>query len=99
MFDDSFARSALYFSILQLLRIFMEWIHATRHDIEEFVAGLDTRATIEFESEEEPVTSKYLSDNGEIILSHYGEVEKRLLQRINDKTEEVKSLRDGVSFR
>jgi hypothetical protein len=94
MFDDSFERSALYFSVLQLLRIFADCIHDTRQDIEFLVSNAfqDTGSLQSVGKDGE----KILSDNGKMILSRYKEVEDRMLRRITEKRDEVISLRDGV---
>ena len=95
MFDDSFERSALYFSVLQLLRIFTEWIHGTGRDLE--LCATETSESNLLNNAFEPEELEQISKNWKIITSHYSEVERRLLLRIGEKTEEVKSLRDGVS--
>jgi hypothetical protein len=92
MFDDSFTRSEVYFTTLQLLRIFGKWIRDT---------GRDLRNTADFDNDEAKWVGvehlKVLNDNWKAILEHYDKEAESLLQRIADKTAEVESLRDGVS--
>jgi hypothetical protein len=92
MFDDSFERSEVYFTTLQLLRIFGKWIRDTGHHLRK-IAHFDD------EKVEEVLVDnlKILNDNWKAILEHYNTNEESLLQRIADKAAEVQSLRDGVS--
>jgi hypothetical protein len=92
MFDDSFERSEVYFTTLQLLRIFGKWIRDT---------GRHLRKIAYFDDREGPWVGvdnlKILNDNWKAILEHYDKNAESLLQRTADKTAEVQSLRDGVS--
>jgi hypothetical protein len=90
MFDTSFKRSNQYFIVLQILRIFSEWIRETSRD---FTAYNQTfLGTGAFPRE----MQKDVRANWELVLEHLEKAEQRLLQRISDKTEEVMSLRDGL---
>jgi hypothetical protein len=108
MFDDSkFSRSELYFAALQLLRICTDWIGEAIHGFETLKDEVESRVReapwnnpgdrghgVEADMETE---STCLS---EILSSMIEENRKRLqalLDRIEKKEEEVKSLRDGVS--
>jgi len=88
MFDDSFRRSRVYFRLLQILRIFFDSVRETGVQLNNMrpentlISGFDDEA---------------IQDNWNIVVTYQAEVEKRLLQRIMEKTEEIKSLRDGVS--
>lgn len=107
MFDGSFARSKLYFRLLQILRIFSESIKETRetvtflnptssdfaYDKTHFQDLIDNEATRPNAEHE----LRALESNWKIISQFYDEAEKLLLQRIATKTEEIKTLRDGVS--
>jgi hypothetical protein len=107
MFDNnSFSRSELYFTILQLLRISSEWIRGGMEDLESLVEAslwyyelpyVGNRAK---RSPDDPTTSnvsRVLQQNWKNVISHQKNLCKPLLDRIEKKTEEVKSLRDGVS--
>jgi hypothetical protein len=76
MFDNnSFSRSELYFTILQLLRISSEWIRGGMEDLESLVEA-----------------SLWYYE-----LPYVGNRAKRSPDDPTTSTEEVKSLRDGVS--
>ena len=96
MFDDDFERSKLYFTILQILRIFGEYIRTMSADLHQlddlFVAGARGFPLREITPDELHV----MQSNWESVLKVQKAAEKRLLDRLLDKTEEVKSLRDGV---
>jgi hypothetical protein len=96
MFDDDFERSKLYFTILQILRIFGEYIRTMSADLHQlddlFVTGPRFFPLSEMRQDERHV----MRSNWESVLKVQKAAEKRLLDRLLDKTEEVKSLRDGV---
>ncbi|KAI1172401.1 hypothetical protein F4777DRAFT_516376 [Nemania sp. FL0916] len=95
MFDDNFGRSQQYFTILQTLRIFGEWVRTVSDDLR----GLDDLFLKEgdfpllFMSPEE---SQTLKSNWESVRKTQKRAEENLMSRILNKTEEVKSLRDGL---
>jgi len=106
MFDSSFARSRVYFKTLEMLRIFGDIIRETGRDLQEMDpdrllqgsfrrAGWDARYFLR----EDPVKDKALWENWRILSEFQAAAEDRLLRRIAEKTEEIKSLRDGVSDR
>jgi hypothetical protein len=104
MFDSSFGRSRIYFKTLQILRIFSQTIKSTRQAVrtlapERFpkvhsAMNVTTRPFIHPNSN--PTDDKILMANWNILWEFYVESEKHLLQRVAEKTEEIKSLRDGV---
>jgi hypothetical protein len=94
MFDVSFQKSALYFSMLQILRIVKEWIQETRSDLDNYATTFRGDSLIRHCGRD---GAKILNENWETVLAHFAEVEGRFLQRLGDKSEEIKSLRDGVS--
>jgi len=107
MFDTSFARSRIYFKSLQLLRIFSQTIRSTRTGIRSldpvrFKKGkwdgrFSTSANRPFISpESNPDEDEILLANWKILWGFYVEAESRLLAQIAEKTDEIKSLRDGV---
>jgi len=102
MFDDSFTRSKLYFQTLQLLRLFSNLIPETGQDLDNndldlFTKDIFTRMRYCWGSEASK-DIELLESNWEIVLKHHKELEKKLVSRIESKTAEVMSLRDGVSI-
>lgn len=108
MFDNSeFSKSELYSAALQLLRICADWIGEAMHGLETLKDEVESRVR------EAPWNNPDDRDHGveadietestclsEILSSMIEENRKRfqvLLNRIDKKEEEVKSLRDGVS--
>ncbi len=103
MFGSSFDRSRVYFKTLEMLRIFGDTIRETGRDLQELDpnrllhgsfrrAGWDVRDFLE-----EPLADKALWENWRTLSEFQVAAEQRLLRRIAEKTEEIKSLRDGVS--
>ena len=104
MFDTSYARSRVYFKTLEILRIFGDIIRETGRDLQEMdperlLQGSFLRAgwDVRYFLREEPATDKALWKNWRILSEFQKGAEERLIRRINEKTEEIKSLRDGVS--
>ena len=91
MFDDSFTRSQIYFSFLQLLPSLRDWISETGTDLEYFGTLLDREY-----KRASPESQKTLRDNWEKTMMYFSEAEARLHRRITIKTEELTRLRDGV---
>jgi hypothetical protein len=108
MFDNnSFTRSELYFATLQLLRISSEWIRGSMEDLESLAQGteiylFEIQAYLRPERDDhDPTTAnvaRVLRQNWKNVLAHQKRLGKPLLDRIEKKTEEVKSLRDGVGL-
>jgi hypothetical protein len=108
MFDNElFATSELYFTILQLLRIASDWIREGMEDLENLAGQsqvfIDFHFTLARRGGEVPATvdvsevvSEVIERNWENVVSHQKSLAKPLLERIEKKSEEVKSLRDGV---
>lgn len=95
MFDFDFKQSRLYFTILQILRIFGECIRTVSADIKALDGMFEVRQGLM------PATPKErlaFSSNWKYITKHQKDAEKRLLRRLLDKTEEIESLRDGVYY-
>ena len=97
MFDPDFQRTRLYITILQILRIFGECIRTVSADIR----ALDSL----FLKKLTPGMPQWRSDkilalnsNWNFIIKQQKNAEERLLRRLLDKTEEVKSLQDGVQY-
>ncbi|KAK4151153.1 hypothetical protein C8A00DRAFT_17399 [Chaetomidium leptoderma] len=103
MFDSSFARSRAYFKTLEILRIFGDIIRETGRDLQEMdperlLQGSFRRAgwDVRYFLRDDPVTDKALWENWRILSEFQVGAEGRLLRRITEKTEEIKSLRDGL---
>jgi hypothetical protein len=99
MFDESFEISKDYFTVLQLLRIFAECIQQSMDDLRamqsEFFSQYPT-GNLSHCRHLSLAARRVLAQNWETVVDSQGEIGKRLLVRIDRKTEEVKSLRDGV---
>ncbi|KAH6840599.1 hypothetical protein B0I37DRAFT_437920 [Chaetomium sp. MPI-CAGE-AT-0009] len=103
MFDTSYARSRVYFKTLEMLRIFGDIIRETGRDLQEMdperlLQGSFLRAgwDAQYFLREDPVTDKALWKNWRILSEFQKGAEERLIRRIAEKTEEIKSLRDGL---
>ncbi|KAK0652517.1 hypothetical protein B0T16DRAFT_387769 [Cercophora newfieldiana] len=104
MFDSSFERSRTYFQTLQVLRIFSQTIKSARNSIRTLAPDYlpkthSPRSWIArplIHPSSNPTEDKILMANWKILWDFYVESEKQLLQRVTEKTEEVKSLRDGL---
>ncbi|KAK0619118.1 hypothetical protein B0T14DRAFT_431992 [Immersiella caudata] len=104
MFDSSFERSRIYFKTLQVLRIFSQAVKSTRRAVHDLAPDrmpkmftVRTAMARPFIHPRSIATEdKTLMANWKILWSYYLESEKQLLQRIAEKTEEIKSLRDGL---
>ncbi|KAM7213927.1 hypothetical protein V8F06_010685 [Rhypophila decipiens] len=94
MFDNSFEASRVYFKALQVLRIFSETIRQSRSELRSLSDLSD------FQRKPWVPPSEGVDDdirtNWNIILDFHAQEELKLLQRIAEKTEEIKSLRDGL---
>ncbi|KAM7183255.1 hypothetical protein V8F33_013703 [Rhypophila sp. PSN 637] len=81
MFDDGFELSAKYFTLLQTLRIFHDWI-------EEMSMTVDDETWGEEFSNLKPYINQVLEEKNRTV--------EKLLYKIARKTSEVESLRDGI---
>lgn len=96
MFDLDFNRSSLYFTLLQVLRIFGEYISTVSEDLKSLKSlFLDSANGLPF-NDPRPDEMSDIESNWKLVTQLQEDAEKRLLSRILAKTEEVKSLRDGV---
>ncbi|KAK8070798.1 hypothetical protein PG997_011001 [Apiospora hydei] len=107
--DSKFQSSDRYFFVTELLRISTEWIKETGHDLElpqSRINAIMTRLMedgTDYYGGEPPnaaswkACSDVMSHNWTIVFREYNKYEKDLLDRIERKTQEVKTLRDGVS--
>lgn len=95
MFDGNFERSRIYFTILQILRVFGECIRTVSEDLRT-LDDLFYKPHKGFPQNFVDDELLVLRSNWESIIKHQKVVEERLFGRVLNKTEEVKSLRDGV---
>jgi len=89
-FNKSFSQLQAYLETLEHLAIASDWIRETMRDIRRLSrvkSGLDVYS---------PAAQEILTQNWNIIRSTVENHEFNLQARIKTKTEEVKSLRDGV---
>jgi hypothetical protein len=97
MFDDHFERSELYFTILQVLRVFGEYIRTLSLDLHYLDEVFSPNGPSDFPLKDmRPDELRVMRENWKTVMEAHQKAEKRLLGRLSDKTEEVKSLRDGV---
>ncbi|KAK3319560.1 hypothetical protein B0T19DRAFT_268969 [Cercophora scortea] len=107
MFDGSFQRSKLYFKLLQTLRIFHNNVAKPRGALDQLGPAFtdsDRLKRILFgitdsNSSTDPMIEQEVEDvkaNWEKVMRYYDDNERLLLERIAAKTEEIKSLRDGL---
>jgi hypothetical protein len=98
MFDESFGRSKLYFTTLQMLRVFSDVISETRRELQ-YLSVHHYNKEIYYQLSEywdAKTDVEGLIASWERILSLQEAAEKKLLDRIASKTVEIESLRDGV---
>jgi len=93
MFDDSFQVSALYNSVLHLLRIFSTHIAETSTHVDEL------RYTIKWPTVFDRERALTVQQNLDILVRNKNRFSEQLLRRIQDKTAEIESLRDAVRTR
>lgn len=101
IFDKSFQRSRLYFEVLQHLSLFRDRIRETGHNLKTILGNTDFFADRNLGEVFGPdfhdgQYHEIVRDNWAIMTKYQEEAERRLLNRILEKTEEVESLHDGV---
>lgn len=98
--DEQLSQSETYFSILQLLRVFSQTITQGERDLQSLAntccgsLKIDVQDSPEGAEEKEAI--KIIMENWKMIMSSHGTHARQLRETINQKTEEFKSLRDGV---
>ncbi|KAI1799094.1 hypothetical protein F4811DRAFT_128712 [Daldinia bambusicola] len=106
MFDSTFDRSRLYFTVLQTLRIFSEWIQESERELQQLKQDFDTNIQFSMarrgsigsrDSSETPNSFMENIDEtwGKVIAIHRAS-SKSLIDRMEKKEEEIKSFRDGL---
>ncbi|KAI0483966.1 hypothetical protein GGR56DRAFT_1974 [Xylariaceae sp. FL0804] len=105
MFDDSFQLSEQYFTVLQLLRIFKNWIEETAEGMQNLEKEIRAqskywrlwrRKHAPLDEKEWPLNRDILKDNLEKVSCLFIGHAQALQHRIMRKEEEVESLRDGL---
>lgn len=99
MFDNSssMSLSRQYFIVLRMLQVFTEWIDDNMNLWEETRSLLiDDRHSFFWSGYESKARKQSLEDQLNIITQLLTSQTKQLKERVDRKTEEVKSLRDGV---
>jgi hypothetical protein len=109
MYDDNnLRRSEFYFSALESLRLFSIWIHETPDHLDALMEKCNQRLVYPLIEEkasvgvDEPGRSMWaafvkIKSNWKEIQGLHRKQVNLFLNRIKKQTEEVKSLRDGVS--
>ncbi|KAI1472915.1 uncharacterized protein F4812DRAFT_31724 [Daldinia caldariorum] len=95
MFDSSFKLSRLYFTVIQILRLMAEWIEESASDItqsREHFSSVIHDGSLGLTDEE----LERIEKNWNTISYKMDSQAKKLNSRIIRKTEEIKSLRDGL---
>ncbi|KAI0490100.1 hypothetical protein F4859DRAFT_179492 [Xylaria cf. heliscus] len=105
MFDDSFQLSAQYFTVLQLLRIFQNWIGETERGVQSLGEELVEQCELwqswrqkhaEMDEVEWPLDMETLRTNIGKVDKFFELQVTPLKERIEKKKEEVTSLQDAV---
>ena len=105
MFDRSLEKSELYFAVLQIIRIMGESISESVTDLESqkkskidfYWTAFGTAEHLTWRSREKDRV--VINSNWDLLSSHHGKLVKVIQDRIDRKTKEVESLRDGVISR
>ncbi|KAI0105682.1 hypothetical protein GGR51DRAFT_181554 [Nemania sp. FL0031] len=95
MFDENFERSKLYFTVLQILRISGDHIRTVSDDLQ-MLDDVFLKNTQFPMLNMRPHELQAMRSNWELVRATQKKAEKGLLDRILSKTEEIKSLRDGL---
>jgi hypothetical protein len=104
MFARSLEKSELYFGVLQILRIMSEWIYESITDLENQKQDwADFHWVGHGDAEYLNVNGRetdrgIINSNWDLLILHHTKLVKVLQDRIDRKTKEVESLRDGVIF-
>lgn len=106
MFDSTFERSKLYFTVLQTLRIFTEWIQESEREVQQLKRDFDLNIQSHTSRHGSTASScvssppdNFMNEIDEAwdeLVNMHGSSSKYLLDRIEKKEVEIKSFRDGV---
>ncbi|KAI1114294.1 hypothetical protein F5Y14DRAFT_415315 [Nemania sp. NC0429] len=99
--DEQLSQSEIYFSLLQLLRVFDETITQGERDLQLLadtccsILEINLRHFHE-DDEGEAAAVSIVAENWKMITSSHTKRTRELLERMSRKTEDLKSLRDGL---
>ncbi|KAI1140303.1 hypothetical protein F5Y05DRAFT_313052 [Hypoxylon sp. FL0543] len=106
MFDSTFERSRLYFTVLQTLRIISEWIQQSERELQELKKdfGISAQHHMAPRGSLGPnpggvspnAFMKEIDEAWEELITIHSSTSKHLLDRIEKKELEIKSFRDGL---
>src|SRR5438034_11659349 len=103
MFDSSFKRSELYFSVLQILRIFSEWILGSMADLKSLEEEYNKTLGEIGETDESTgprqrrfAAKKLIRVNWTPVVIFQETLGKKLLHRMDRNIEDAKSPHDGA---
>ncbi|KAL1870019.1 hypothetical protein VTK73DRAFT_2828 [Phialemonium thermophilum] len=94
MFDTSFKLSKSYFQILQVLRIIDEWVEQSVWDLRRFSEQWISKSRAGRDYSQLELDS--LRKDFEKLVADMGASAQQIQERAHRKTEEIKSLRDGL---
>ncbi|KAI8966640.1 hypothetical protein F5Y11DRAFT_343389 [Daldinia sp. FL1419] len=106
MFDSTFDRCLFYFTVLQTLGIFSEWIQESGRELQQLKQDFDTsiqpssarRGSVDSNSSCGSSDSlEKIDQEWEKVIAYHSASSKSLLDRIEKKEGEIKCFRDGVS--
>lgn len=99
MYDDTdtgLALSESYFSILQILRIATDWIQEGMDDLDGVVWHMRNLYASLLKKEGGRAVFDAFEESLTKVTSHQHTISKQLITRIEKKSEEINTLRDGV---
>jgi len=96
MFDDSFQRSKVYFTVLETLRVSGDWIRDSLKSWDSLREQWSRDVKPERLFSQPDLVA--VQENWAVVDRNIKACADILLTRVANKTEEVKSLRDGVSI-
>ncbi|KAH8897647.1 hypothetical protein GQ53DRAFT_817930 [Thozetella sp. PMI_491] len=86
-------RSHLYFETLQILRVMTEWVHGSLEDLLETKHWWESARIFRPNQELDEVS---IRSNWDVLVTRQRELARQILERVDRKTEDVKTLRDGL---
>lgn len=89
MFDSSFTRSKDYFVALQILRLVDEWVDEGVERLRELQDSDDFHSLVRFRKQHD-------EENWDQAIRNMEARAQQIKHRVATKSEEIKSLRDGV---
>jgi hypothetical protein len=99
MYDDNkHRRSENYFVVLQLLRVFRDTVIGIPQELQELSNKWKPQPEEYVQTKDTANAELVIEENWNILLSHANKLTDELQGRIERATQEVTSLRDGVSM-